>query len=268
MVSLVSLISVRSAAVVGLLPWSASPSPSVGGSAVTPSAACSPLSLSSPSAASSSACCASASAIRRSKYALFGVRVGSPTISAKRACSSGEGQVFHVVPPRACGVVEERQLVGEGIHHEHGPEQPLCITVELDHVVLVAFRQHAFERVGCPLRLVDGLGLGATFVDRQDQAAVEQLLVDLDGGGGQEIITGPRTRYSCVTKRPVAASLPVEAMVSSPSDCSSLGRSSHVRRPPVARSRTAGTMMHIVFATLATEAQSASARAAALTGDV
>ena len=32
----------------------------------------------------------------------------------------------------------------------------------------------------------------------------------------RKIITGPTTRYSCVTKRPVAGSLPVLAMVSSP----------------------------------------------------
>jgi len=34
-------------------------------------------------------------------------------------------------------------------------------------------------------------------------------------------ITGPSNRYSCVTKLPVVASLPVLAMVTSPSDCSS-----------------------------------------------
>ena len=33
--------------------------------------------------------------------------------------------------------------------------------------------------------------------------------------------TGPWTRYSCVTSRPVDGSLPVEAMASSPSLCSS-----------------------------------------------
>jgi len=37
----------------------------------------------------------------------------------------------------------------------------------------------------------------------------------------RKIITGPSTRYSCVTSLPVAGSLPVEAMVNSPSDCSS-----------------------------------------------
>ena len=35
------------------------------------------------------------------------------------------------------------------------------------------------------------------------------------------IITGPSTRYSCVTRRPLVGSLPVDAMVSSPSLCKS-----------------------------------------------
>jgi hypothetical protein len=37
----------------------------------------------------------------------------------------------------------------------------------------------------------------------------------------RKIITGPSTRYCCVVRLPVVASLPVLAMVSSPSLCSS-----------------------------------------------
>ena len=37
----------------------------------------------------------------------------------------------------------------------------------------------------------------------------------------RKIMTGPSTWYSCVSMRPVFGSLPVLAMVNSPSDCSS-----------------------------------------------
>ena len=37
----------------------------------------------------------------------------------------------------------------------------------------------------------------------------------------RKIITGPSTRYSCVTIRPVLESLPVLAMVNAPSLCNS-----------------------------------------------
>jgi len=61
----------------------------------------------------------------------------------------------------------------------------------------------------------------ARLVHREDQAAVQKLLVDVTAVVVRKIITGPSTRYSCVTIRPVCGSLPVEAIDSSPSDWSS-----------------------------------------------
>ena len=54
-----------------------------------------------------------------------------------------------------------------------------------DRVPLPA-RQQAFERLLFPLQPVDRLRLLAVLVHRQHQAAIEQLLVDVDGRGGEE----------------------------------------------------------------------------------
>ena len=81
--------------------------------------------------------------------------------------------------------------------------------------------QQAFERLRLALQPVDGLRLLAVLVHRQHQAAVQQFLVDVDGRGRQE---DHHRAFDAVLLRdqpPVSGSLPVEAMVSSPSLCSS-----------------------------------------------
>ena len=72
------------------------------------------------------------------------------------------------------------------------------------------------------LPVVDRPGLVAVLVDGQHDAAVQQLLVDVDRRGRQE--DRHRARRPCrswVTSRPVELSLPVDAIDSSPSDCRS-----------------------------------------------
>ena len=53
--------------------------------------------------------------------------------------------------------------------------------MEADDPVLVFSGQEPFDRLGLALQLVDPLRLLAVLVDREDEAAVQELLVD-DGG--------------------------------------------------------------------------------------
>ena len=81
--------------------------------------------------------------------------------------------------------------------------------------------QQAFERLRFALLLVDRLRLRAVLItvstrQRFSSSSSRSMAVVV-----RKIITGPSTRYSCVTSVPLAGSLPVLAMVSTPSDCSS-----------------------------------------------
>src|SRR3546814_12346299 len=46
-------------------------------------------------------------------------------------------------------------------------------------------RQQPLQRLAAALQGMDGAGLLTAFIDREHQAAVHQLLVDVDRGGGQ-----------------------------------------------------------------------------------
>ena len=90
-----------------------------------------------------------------------------------------------------------------------------------DDVAPLLAADEAFERLLFPLQSVDRLRLLAVFVDRKHQAAVQQLLVDVDGRRGEK---HHHRAFHAVLMRdqaPVAGSFPVEAIESVPSLCSS-----------------------------------------------
>ena len=79
----------------------------------------------------------------------------------------------------------------------------------------------SFERLAPRAVAVDGAGLLALLIHREHRQRFSSSSSISIAVVVRKIITGPSTRYSCVTSRPVAGSLPVDAMVSSPSLCSS-----------------------------------------------
>ena len=97
-----------------------------------------------------------------------------------------ELEVLDVVAPHPRLLVEEGQARGEGVVDEERPEKPLGVAVDLQRLRLAAGGEDAVERRGPPLQLVDAPRLLAALVDGQDEAAVEELLVDLDRRRRQE----------------------------------------------------------------------------------
>ncbi|MCF7730282.1 MAG: hypothetical protein K9N23_01280 [Akkermansiaceae bacterium] len=57
---------------------------------------------------------------------------------------------------------------------------------EVEDVAAALGGEGAFDGAGLALEGVDALGLGAGFIDCQDETAVEKFFVDVDGGGGEE----------------------------------------------------------------------------------
>jgi hypothetical protein len=58
--------------------------------------------------------------------------------------------------------------------------------VQRDELLPLGAGDQAGQGLRSALPVVNLAGLGAVLIDGQDQAAVEQLLVDLDRGGGQD----------------------------------------------------------------------------------
>ena len=115
-------------------------------------------------------------------------------------------QVLGMVPPHPRLVDAKGQLLGPGNDHAQRFEQPLGVLVPLAY--RLAIGRDAFQRVGRPLPLVDGRGLCRLLVDRQAQAAVEQLGIRFFGRGGQQ--HGHRA-FDFVVLRLLAARVPVLA---------------------------------------------------------
>ena len=111
----------------------------------------------------------------------------------------------------------------KGLATSSGLQQPLRVAVELAGPRRGLVRgEQAFERLALALQPVDRPGLLAVLVHRQHHAAVQQLLVDLDrrrrrGRSSPALRRGTRASRAC----PSCGSLPVDAIVSSPSLCRS-----------------------------------------------
>ena len=113
-------------------------------------------------------------------------RLHLPLVLVKERDGVDQRQVLGMVPPGPGPGVEESQGRRVGVDHRERPKQPLGVSVPADDRLPVLAGQEAFERSALPLEAVDRPRLLPGLVDRQDQAAVEELLVDVDGGGGEK----------------------------------------------------------------------------------
>ena len=100
-----------------------------------------------------------------------------------------------MIAPHARERVGKRQFVDERIHHEQRLQQTLRVLMPPHDLAPLLLLQEAFERLLFTLQTVDGLRLLAVFVDREHQAAVQQLFVESMAVVVRNIITGPSTRY-------------------------------------------------------------------------
>ena len=125
---------------------------------------------------------------------------------------SDERQVLEVVSPRAGPVVEEGQLRGVRVRPPQRLEQALGVLVELQH-------RRALPRASCPssvsrsrwsrwmARVCSRPSSTVSTRQRLSSSSSSSIAVVV-----RKIVTGPSTWYSCVTRRPVCGSLPVEAI--------------------------------------------------------
>ena len=109
-----------------------------------------------------------------------------PLVLEEKGDGLDELEVLDVVAPHPRLLVEEGEARGVGVVDEEGAEEPLGVPVDLQCLRLATRGQDAVERRGPPLQLVDAPRLLPALVDGQDEAAVEELLVDLDRRRRQE----------------------------------------------------------------------------------
>ena len=112
-------------------------------------------------------------------------RPGRALMLVQQGDRPDQPQILAMVAPGPGFVVKEGQVFGERVDHLHRPYQPLRIVVELADRCPVLARRQPRQRLLIPLPGMDGAGLVAALVDGQHQAAVGQLLVEVDGGRGQ-----------------------------------------------------------------------------------
>jgi hypothetical protein len=117
-------------------------------------------------------------------------------------------QVLHVVAPRARRVVRELQLRRVRVDHDHRPQQPLRVLVQPPHLLSAPRARASPPSSAPPLPLVDRRVCSrpsSTVSTRQrlSSSSSTSLAVVVS-----KIITGPSTRYVCVTSRPVAGPCP------------------------------------------------------------
>lgn len=79
----------------------------------------------------------------------------------------------------------EGEMAGVGVGNFHGFEEPLGVLHGVDDVLALFGGEDAFDGAGFALKGVDALGLGGGFIDGEDEAAVHEFFVDVDGGGGE-----------------------------------------------------------------------------------
>ena len=95
-------------------------------------------------------------------------------------------QVFLVVAPVAGAPGGEGQGRGVGIENLHRLQKPLRVAERFQEGLPFLPRHESGQRPPFPLHLVNAPGLLGALVHRQRQASVLQLLVQVNGRGGQE----------------------------------------------------------------------------------
>ena len=83
-----------------------------------------------------------------------------------------EGEILHVIAPRARPVVEERQPLGERVHDAERPQEPLRVAMQAEHGGARLRAQQTGERFALALQAMDRRRLLPAFVHRQHEAAV------------------------------------------------------------------------------------------------
>ena len=97
-----------------------------------------------------------------------------------------QGQVLLLVAPGSHRLVRKGQARRVRAAHGDRPQQALGVLVQLADLRAPLAPDRALSRARQPLRLVNGDGLLPGLVHREHDAPVLQLLVEVDGGGGQE----------------------------------------------------------------------------------
>ena len=118
--------------------------------------------------------------------AVMGRGLYRPLVLVKQCDRADQGQVFHVIAARAGLTVQEGQLPGIRIDDKPGFQEALGVAVHFQYLLALFPGKYAFDRLLFALQPVDRLGLAAVFIDRQHQAAVQELFVELDGSRRQE----------------------------------------------------------------------------------
>ena len=145
-----------------------------------------------------------------------------PLMLVQQRDRADQRQILHVVAPRARLAVEERQLPRVRIDHEDAASRAAARcdarrgsrrgpAVASSPSSVCASRCMRWMACVCSRS-----SLTVSTRQRFSSSSSRSMAVVV-----RKIITGPSTRYWCVTQPPVAGSLPVEAMVSSPSLCNS-----------------------------------------------
>ena len=112
---------------------------------------------------------------------------------------SDQRQVLHVIPPRPRSRIHEAQLLRVRIHDGKRPQEPLRVLLHLLDPPLALPREKSLQRLRPTLPPMDRLRLFPSFVHRQHETSIEQLLVHLDRRRRQEDPDGPCRR--CRSRR-------------------------------------------------------------------
>ena len=88
-------------------------------------------------------------------------------------------QVLLVIAAQARGLVGEGEVVRIGIQHVERPQQALRVLVQGNQRLLVALGLQAGQRPSVALQLMNGARLFPSFIDGQQQAAIQEFFVEV-----------------------------------------------------------------------------------------
>ncbi|OQC68361.1 MAG: hypothetical protein BWX48_00069 [Verrucomicrobia bacterium ADurb.Bin006] len=109
-----------------------------------------------------------------------------PLVLVEQGNRINEREIFLVVAPVACARRGERERRRERIDDRQRRQEPLRVAEFREQVFALLVRQQTRERAPLALHAMNALGLRRALVHRQRQAAVLQLLVQVNGRGRQE----------------------------------------------------------------------------------